>query len=502
MTEPTSQPRAQLTTLQFAAALQKGLGRAVLHARGGLNAAELAELRRWYTDSPAYDNQIELCRSGHIFRAAHAANDLPALRAIVLASLSRHAGDAERSTPANDRDKQPAQARDPEIPASSIRHQLELAALIAKNEPRDEPPSPGSVRHIIERTLAALPRHGHCFGAFNLVELDRIPGLIRAARILGSDIHPDDRWRIRHLIALAVDADSDAPEETIAPALTALRDAASTDPRIAAFLDLNARASEPPEPRAPEAFPLPPGAPFAALLEYLQAVPPETSPSHRRRAAYRWARDASETELRRAAEALDTLQDEQIARPLARIWHTERPLPLVTDAMLHRAQDRADPLRDIIQMALGTTNDPRIRAAALSLITSGHTDRFALDMLAGSLHLEDAPLIAPHIFNATEPPNTPDMETTHGICLGALNLIEAASALAGTRASELPAWAPIARWLYEATPCSRCRGDAISWLIESINTPTIDPPTTALLHEALHDSDADTQEWARKALNG
>lgn len=533
----------------FADALRKGLGRAVLHARLGLGHADLAELRRWYIDTPAFDPQIEDGRADHIFRVAQAAGDLSALQTTVLTSLNQIAEVAEREAPTHQSSAQ-------QVSSARMHHQLDLADFIASriddsicpqdrtststsstannpeaqrdhalNEPpaqsrgtADQPtssihsdrsdlnsPSAQAARRAIERTLAAFLPHGRIFGAFNLVELDRIPGLLRVARILGGDIPPDDRWRVDSLIRCAVGADAYATEDTKTPALVALRDAARIDQRIAAFLALRRSPDEPPAP-AKDTWPtFQADAPFDALLGYLHGLPPEASQHTRRMAAKGWARQASESELRRAAESLDTLEDKPNFYALAAIWHRDRPLPIVSDAMLRRAQDARDPFHSRAQWLLGTTADPRVRNLALSLITSDAIGRDTLDMLEGALLIEDGPLLAPHIFRCNETPDSRDDETLHGIGIGALKLAEKAatqlekntdaSTLAGSGENKVrSAWMSIARWVYEVTPCSFCRGRVMDILADHDDAAD-------LAREAIHDADERARDKSAEILS-
>jgi hypothetical protein len=449
---PAGNPGSPLSDAQFAAALRRGMGRAVLQAKRGLSEAQLAELRRWYANTPAHDAQIEDERAPQIHEIARMAGDLGALREVVQTALTS----------------------DVEYEWHPALHLCELAGLLAE-QGDDE------ATEALARFLARDAARGRYLGGFDLVAAKGFDGLIRFATILGGDLPEDEHWRtismIESLAETAVEQNPQLNQEQEELRIRGeLEAAAATNPRINAFVrGYHAWLTEIKKPRVstdPVAGPL-----FTDLLR----LGKELGVPAMRRAAFRWRQAASPEEIIAAATYLEQCRDNQTFRALLRSFsgdYAEWPLPL--DPLLARAADPGDPCRTWVQTVLEAQTDPRVGELARRLIQAEPVSRDALDMLRLHATPEDAALIERALGRRA----WKDADDLHEVALALTSF--------GANSDD-PAWNGLLRWHYEMTPCSFCRARSFKLLVER------GAADADLRAEAHHDADDGTRELAQSS---
>lgn len=450
---PAGEPGAPLNDAQFAAALRRGMGRAVLQAKRGLSEAQLAELRRWYASTPAHDAQIEDLRAPQIFDIARVVGDLPTLRAVVLAALTTDGVDL---------------AWYPAV------HLCSLASSFAE---QGDDEATEALAGFLERDAA----RGRYLGGFDLVAAKGFDGLLRFATILGGHLPEAEHWQtssmIESIAETAVEQNPQLSQEQEELRIRGeLEAAATTNPRINAFVHgYHAWLAEIKKPRKstdPVVGPL-----FADLLRLGE----ELGVPAMRRAAFRWRQAASPEEIIAAATYLEQCRDKQTFRALLRSFsgdYAEWPLPL--DPLLARAADPGDPCRIWVQTVLEAQTDPRVGELARALIEAEPISNGALDMLRLHATPADVALVERAIARQT----WNDDFDLHGVAMALDHVAE--------RCDD-PAWNGLLRWHYEMTPCSFCRARSFELLLER---GAADADIRA---EAHHDADDRTRELAQSS---
>lgn len=448
MTWPAGDVGTRLTPSQFAMAVKRGLGRAVLHARGGLSADELTGLRRWYLESPAFDSQIEDDRASHVLQISEAAKDHATLRQAVWSRLQHSAALGGHD---------------------AGYYVIHLAEALAE---RGDAPMKESLYELLK---CGAPT-GNLLSALPVIRLEGIQGLVRVASITGDRFSAEDRWQIPWWVETIADPKEDT--QRFEEVLAALRSAAQDDHDVAAFLRLY---QEPPLPQEPDPRDLI-GPSFDDLIRFRHDTS-ELRPGRFTSAATRWARRADRVELRRAAAELETTSDKELFYALARIWGEHRPFPLPPATLIRRAMDESDPMRDRAQAVLDHLDDPAIHEAGVALIEQGRIRRNTLKMLFSHCEEDDAALLERHVLRR----EWEDEDLLHGVAMDVKRLCDG---------HDSPAWNPHARWVYEMTPCSFCRHDAFGFLARQ---RALSPELAA---EALLDSDKYTREIAQAFHDG
>lgn len=449
---PAGEPGAPLSDAQFAAALRRGMGRAVLQAKRGLSEAQLAELRRWYATTPAHDAQIEDQRAPQILEMASIVGDVPTLRGAVLHTLNDEHSEQQWHC---------------------ARHLYWLAESLA--EQGDE-----EARDVLIRSFERNAAGRRYIGAFGLVAAKGFDGLVRVATILGGDLPEEEHERTQELVeALAQSAAEQSPDSNQEQESLRIRheleSVAATNPRVAEFVRvLNAwleKIETPPESTDPVAGPL-----FTDLLRLAdeQGPPPLGT-------VIGWRDAASAEQMDAAANHLEQCRDRAAFRTYMRIFlgdFSEWPLPL--DTLLKRAADPIDPCRRWVQTVLEAQTDPRVGELARRLIQVEPVSRDALDML----RLHATPADVALIERALGRRVWKDDDDLHEVALALTSF--------GANSDD-PAWNGLLRWHYEMTPCSFCRAKSFELLLER------DAADADLRAEAHHDADDGTRELAQSS---
>lgn len=168
------------------------------------------------------------------------------------------------------------------------------------------------------------------------------------------------------------------------------------------------------------------------------------------------------------------------------LWVFRRaPLPRINELFLLWAGGCNDALKEASLYALSQISDPRIHALARAKVKEGRLrgeDCKTLHLFLNNYQPEDAPLIMTAL-GAIEP--NPD--EAHSLGLDLINLSE--------RHGD-GGLAPALRWVYENTPCSKCRHGAIEQL-DRLNQLPDD-----VVYECLFDGDEEIRAFAKQKRPG
>ncbi len=251
-------------------------------------------------------------------------------------------------------------------------------------------------------------------------------GLIWVSENVLPSLPPQDRWRISMWLP-----DEEADDCT--PTQTALRSLYQTFDR-----QRKSQVS------APESTPSP-----AEFLSRLSHEPPSWQAS----AAF--AKQASESELAKAAEHFLQTKNDSALRSLSRVFR-QRPYPLHLDTLLPHIddEDRGDYVRTI----LGRIDDPQLREFGLTQLQRDPLPSGSLEILRKSAQADDLSSIREALDRFT----SDDLYEQHQIVLDLVSLLFS---------HPHPEWQPLAEWLYENSPCSFCRESGVRWIGEHGSIP-------------------------------
>lgn len=426
-----------LDVRSFRAALARGLGRCVQHLRSGQDVTEHhAALREAFLRTLAYDPQCEGTRLDYLLDLARAADMLDELRATALASLL----------------------------VADIRWDVDQHVAVLVHHARE---GDAEATAALRDGFASLALDDERFDslAWAMVQLDGAEGLLTALRRLAR--HPEraeQRATGTYLRSLAADR--------VEPAVLAgaLASAALREPDLAALL----ADTDPEQERAPR-----PPAPLQSLDELIETARSHQTRGARYRGAIAWGRRTSEENRQAAATALAAARDPWLQELLAQVWWaTASPGPV--DTLLSLADSEETHVSRAALRALRQVASVEVRALAWRWLDRAPVRWDALSLLARNHQPGDGERVMARLVAVPDEPHNADLR--HEISLGLLN--------AFSSPERTDAVAPL-RWLYEHSPCSRCRHDAVATLED------LGALTDALRAECALDGDPETRELAR-----
>ncbi|ATQ42048.1 hypothetical protein [Caulobacter mirabilis] len=284
----------------------------------------------------------------------------------------------------------------------------------------------------VRRAYADLPDEGRLDAMEAMVRLDGLPALLRCAERLEQDLD-EDGWRGKHLL----DALKTRGKPDIDRALSAARAEHPSLERLMAHLE----APDAPTLYAdwPRDFP-------TVRAELRRGIGP-------RGALYKVL---SDDEWRLICEDFRSQTQVGLARPYLRLFARRRfiggPAELV--GWMNGSDSRAS---WSATLALGWIASPLVREMALQQLRAGKPRGARL--LQANYRPGDFDLLLPMLRDA------PSDEVAHDLSLAVLDLI-------GENNPPIDESLDILVALYEHTPCSMCRGDAVSHLVKAGQTPT------------------------------
>jgi hypothetical protein len=436
-----------LTRDEFARALRRGLGRAILYLRTHDSEPVLDLVRDACVRDVAF-SWMEETREAYLRGVIISTGRIPELRRMVLDALPVAHGPRDTG------------------------QLLSLAAEFAK---RGDPEARAATYAAFDRNESGEPFRG----GFDLIDLDGTSALLHIAERVGDELAPECQWKARSWVHRARKT---AGAETVDCALAA---AAASSARVAAFVRVveAGERSHAEWVAAPKERPIPSYTEVKATL----LAPPDSAEG----ATARRARVRTESEEERAAIAADLLTTESPAllREIARFYRINRRLPFVADVGPYLARARSDvrAIADATRTALAQSDDPRVRDLAESLLREGDVGRETLLLLDRHLRPEDHFVIEQALAKSPLASATDDDAEVHDVCIGILNLYakrptdESVSLMA---------------WVYEHTPCSACREDAVGALARH---RALSP---AIVEEAALDASEKTRKVVARYVRG
>ena len=171
--------------------------------------------------------------------------------------------------------------------------------------------------------------------------------------------------------------------------------------------------------------------------------------------AYDFANMAGWKEFREAAELLLKARDAKVAWNLSRAFRRQAfPIPLrrIFPHATHPERGGA------VCRILGGIDAPQVRHFARKLLRIRPLPWNAVETLTRSFRPGDEALVFSVLPDATGF----DREDRHNVVLDVVSLIR--------EHPETP-WQPHAEWVYEHSPCSRCRASAVDWMADHGTLP-------------------------------
>ena len=422
----------------FARALRQGLGRCVVLLRSGADVGPYREtLENAFRADQGYDPQCEGSRAAYVFDLACAAHLEAELRSAAGEGLVADSGqwDAEQH-----------------------------AGVLVRFAQRGDV----SAAELLRSRLASIPLDSpslYSVAEFVAV-LDGLAGVLLVARRLGEGAdEPTHHAACAYHLSLAAESLGGEPVEV------ALREAAASEPRVAAFLRFaEAGRRGPRAPRTPD--------PQTTLDEMFATI--AANPRHTRPwlAAMRWGRTAAPQALALAAARLATCTEPGTARVLLGVFR-KAPYPGPTEVLFRLARSPDVALSRAAIAVLAARTSPEVRDEALRLLAQPKPEWEALSLLSRNYEVGDGERVAPLLAQVQSGPQ----DEIHRIGSALLDAFSG-----DARGADVIA--PL-KWLYEEGHCSVCRLQVIEALLKH---QALDSETAA---ECRWDSNADIRQ-----LNG
>lgn len=348
------------------------------------------------------------------------------------------------------------------LPAAEDWDAYQLVELAGRLAERGIEPA----RQALEDSLAADDMAIAETAASYLMRIEGLEGLLRAAAFFGGRLRTEPETPIDD--DLLIEAEGHFGEDV----LQAIEGRARFDHAVRAWLDASLAARREREERQPT--------PRPTLADALRD-PRLTEGWHPVRFGF-LARNASEEELE---VAFRRLLFETRTEPLRR-WlalFREVAVPRLDDRLFDLAVSEDQEVRRAAVRALANVQAPEVRDFALRLLRE-RGSAVLLDSEAARLFTAS---YEPGDHRALEAalPAEGSVDHLHGLSQDLLQV---------TQVQKSPELAGCLRWVYEHTPCSLCREEAVRELIEREQAPE------DLLRECLHDVSGDTRRMAEVAL--
>lgn len=194
----------------------------------------------------------------------------------------------------------------------------------------------------------------------------------------------------------------------------------------------------------------------------------------------RFGKAATEAQLYKLISKLEQEQNpDKIIAYLTVFW--DRPLPVVSDRVLSFLFSETKDLRRSARNALSMVKSNKIRRAAFQILDKGDDESIVsgISLLELNHRSSDKALL---LARANE---VKDIDHLHWVC-------KPLEAMAENSASA--DFAPLARWVFDNTPCGYCRKEALEILIKWGKA------TKRILFEAQWDAEDDMRILARKTF--
>jgi hypothetical protein len=427
-TEPTA-PTFPLTRDQFACALAHGLGRVRLHLER-CGAAGMEDLiLDACVHNRSYDPQCENDRASWLDDLLVAGRIEQQVLPLLIAAVSRPAEASDRDT-------------------------LHACGVAGRLAARGHAPA----REALYAAFRLDPERTSPFGTEEIIAVDGPAGLVFVADAIGAALAADPAQHVdehlRYLLRFYDELHGDGQARLV------LEETAATHPHIRLYLDRLDQVQR-------ELRTAPPELSFDEVIHEIDH--PHTRMSRFR--LWRWGEKADEAELRTVAQRLSTATDPAALRNcLICFW--KRVYPRARRQMMELAGHPAPEVRRAALSALAEHADADVRALAVRRIRAGHVADGVVRLLERNYATGDHELLAQALCVPTDP------DTLHGVAQDVLAVLEA---------NPSPGVRTCALMVYEYTPCSLCRSDAVRLLVEQNQAPPW------LIEEGRFDADSHTR---------
>ncbi len=428
----------RLSRAEFADALRKGLGRAMLHVKEhGLEGVADIVLEACIHNK-VYDQQLEAGRGEWLFTMFRDKPQYPEIRDAIL------------------------QALETDTDAKNLYQLCQLAGAIAAL-------GDSQMHQALGRVVYRDAASDEMLGVEEWLDLEGVRGMLELARIYGQRLLRDPEC----FVAIELLVNQRHPEFR-----QALSEAAEDDPEIKAYY---AAALE----REKELF----------AREPIDRESARRDSNERTRKEYPLARILSDARagigrysytsfgMHATPEELESvfaqlLQENESATQMRLLWVFRRgKLPRLDSQLFAWANGVDKGLRAAAIAALAQVSDPQVHRLAREKVETGQllgADREALDLFLNNFEDQDAGLIACRLAGIH-----PNADEAHSLGYSAMEL---ADKVPGQELEEA------VLWVYENTPCAFCRYKAVEWLDQAGLL------TGAKRYECRNDADEDIRK--------
>jgi hypothetical protein len=196
----------------------------------------------------------------------------------------------------------------------------------------------------------------------------------------------------------------------------------------------------------------------------------------------RFGRYATESELRMVMDRLSTESDDEVSVRL--LWVFRRAaLPEIHPRIWELAQSKNDALRAAAVEALAQIRDERVSAFGRAQLVAGELPKIASEVI--DLFTLNYQARGEELISAAVQRIAPSEDEAHGLGLSILRVC---------KKNQSPAFSGSLGWVYETTPCTICRHDALKELV------ALERHTPEMIADSLFDAEEDTRKLARAVM--
>jgi hypothetical protein len=437
----------RLSKEEFALALQRGQGRALLHVQKyGLHDESALVLEACLHDQ-AYDPQCEDSRAKWLFDMFHSTAEYKRFSAAILSALAS------------------------ETDTWDLQQLCELASLMAA---RGDEKAHSALRSRVLQQAAA--GGDNWVGAHELVKLDGIDAVVQLARCYGNQLLKDSEANPPPLDQLFREIDIPVHARNIVQELSA------SEPAIRAYWNYILRNDERRTEDLNSADKIRERTRQRFSLEKILADAANAVGKYP--AQYTsFGRAATPGELEIVLQRLETETDEPACVRL--LWIFRRvAIPRLIPRLWIFAVSSNEQLRRAALEALAQLRDHSIGEFARQTLRNGvftETDLDVLELFVLNYQPTDGDLIVSSLRSVK-----PGSEYTHGIGMSILNICDE---------NHAPQLFDALNWSYENNPCTLCRQSAVAHMIK------LGKIESEILEECLHDANEGIQKLAREWHN-
>jgi len=426
---PIEKPVFPLGAIEFAAALKTGHGRAVQQIEAHGAAGLEQEIVKACVSCLTYDPQCEAERAPWLCSIVERASLNETVVQAIETVMQQH-------------------------PTENHRDMAQRSAILK------ELAAAGSddARRLLYSTLARLPHTSDVIGAEQIIELDGVNGLMRVARQLGRWLQADpDFWVDDWLIGLSDESTG------VVGGLAALEREAEVDSDVARYL-AGIRKTGESQSAAPSRVD-PTAHTGDQIVAYVNANPKEQCHWFRR-----WGAHASEDQREVVFDALLASDNPEHVKRLFRCFG-KTGIPRFDHRLTRWIVHPDEQVRWAAVRGVAANHHPELRAAAMRLMAEGDTPN-GVALLVNNFETGDFVRCADHLTRLD------DADETHHLVGELLNLCQAHP---GMEALDC------LLYVYERSPCSNCRGEAVKALMNTNTAPAW------VMAESAFDADPDTR---------